>query len=233
MAPIVTTGGYSWEKDCISFASSLSWRPCESSLYRSTEEKNFELCVSSLCQDHAQLLRIAKRNLELCVSSLCQGHANLLKKRTSRIRQPCGGTTLIFTVSSQLKRNLTALMLGSCVIFELLDVLSRVPVFAPHERSGVSLAEDAAVTHQEHSQLLHSSAPGHVSDPWPLCFGLQHLLPSPLHEESVRQLRFQHSRAQEISHSSLRARRSPSPASVPGASMLLSQAVLAGPSRTS
>ena len=41
-----------------------------------------------------------------------------------------------------------------------------VPVFRPSRTQwAVSLAEDAEVTHQEHSQILHSSAPGHVSDP--------------------------------------------------------------------
>ena len=37
-----------------------------------------ELCVSSLCQGHADL-HIKKKKLELCVSSLCQGHANTLQ----------------------------------------------------------------------------------------------------------------------------------------------------------
>ena len=40
--------------------------------------------------------------LELCVSYPCARTKQfLLKNKTSRIRQPCAGTTRIFTVSSQ------------------------------------------------------------------------------------------------------------------------------------
>ena len=52
----------------------------------------------------------------------------------------------------------------------------------------VSLAEDEAVTHQEHSQILHSWRQATCAT-FGLCVSLQHLLPSSLHEESVRQRR--------------------------------------------
>ena len=92
--------------------------------------------------------------LELCVSASAGTMQSLLKKTALLGFVPCAETTLIFTVCP--RRNLTTL-LGSCVIFALLDVLSSVPAFRPSRTQwAVSLAEDAAVTHQKHSKALHS-----------------------------------------------------------------------------
>ena len=89
-----------------------------------------------------------------------------------------------------------------------------------------SLEEGAVVTNQEQSQLLHSSAPDHVPDPWawfqPAVLAA---LPSPP--------RRKRSAMRRLTASNLQATRSTSSASVPGASMLLARRVLPGPSRAS
>ena len=60
MAPIVTAGGYSWEKTTAFFSAR---HPCPGSH------------VNLLCI----LQRKRKKKLELCVSSLHRGHANILQ----------------------------------------------------------------------------------------------------------------------------------------------------------
>ena len=73
---------------------------------------------------HANLRCIVqKKKISNCACHPCAGAMQSLLKKdyTSRNRHPCAGTTLIFNVSPQLRRNLT----GSCVFFALLDVLSR------------------------------------------------------------------------------------------------------------
>ena len=148
--------------------------------------KDLELCVSSLCQGHAYLLRIEKTKLKSCESSL---------------HKPCKSfkpvTTLLELCASSLRRNRADLLcvpsveeknlttpLGSCVRFALLVVLLRAPTFHPSRTQWVaSQAEDAVVAHQE-LQLLHSSVPG-PSQTLGLCLCRRCLLPSLLHEESV------------------------------------------------
>ena len=60
MAPIVTTGGYSVEKTIVTRHPCTG---CHANLLRIVpREKTLELCVSSLCQDHACLLRTTKKS---------------------------------------------------------------------------------------------------------------------------------------------------------------------------
>ena len=91
MAPVVTTGGYSVEKTI------LTRRPCtggHANLLCIVQREKLELCVSSLCQDHAYLLRITKKKLKSCELSLRRDHAepsNQWQHFSNYARHPCAG----------------------------------------------------------------------------------------------------------------------------------------------
>ena len=177
--------------------------------------------------------------LELCESSLCRGHAISVAQRkkndfASRIVlvslvQGPRYSSLYPSVEKEL--DCTARLLCEIRTFGRAVVSSNVSPLT--NRMGASLAEGAAVTHQEQPQLLHSSVPAHARL---LAFVFATgtcCTPFFMRKTYANDGSSTVRRRRSATASSLRARRSTSPASVPRASMLLSREVLAGLGRAS
>ena len=156
MAPIVTSDGYSWERKELHLSLVIFVLGAMLSFSASFNLKNLALCVSSLRRVHAKKLQTLTTLLELCVSARAGTMNSVEKKKKLHF----SGSCLVQRprrFSQHLHRRSLTTQLRSCVIFALLDVLSSVPAFRPSRTQwAVYLAEDAALTHQEHSKALHS-----------------------------------------------------------------------------
>ena len=144
IAHIVTSGRYSWKKNCISHTSSLQW--------------------GHVAQGPCKSFKPVTTFLELCVSSLCRGQANILRIRDYIFRIVRNHANLLCIPSVAEKLDYQAGLLCEIRTFGRAVEGSNVSTLT-NAMGGLS---GTVVTHQEQLQLLHSSVPGPVPDSWRL-----------------------------------------------------------------